>query len=282
MGDLHGDLKALDAALALSGFLDHDGQSWAARNVTLVQVGDIFDRGPDSLPILYKLQRMREEAASAGSEVKLLLGNPDEMNLIGRTEMVPPSEKAKVNDWDGLMDIGAGGVGQFLGSLDVAAVRGEAGCKSLFVHAGLLPEYVPPGGNLSQLNDDAREEIRERQQFGRRGKRGGLLSENGPLWYRGLASGRPRECNKAEQTLRLLGAKRMVIGHTVQKGGRIRTACGGLVHMIDVGMSAWIGGAPPGVWTCTNQLNGGYKVSALYESGPEVIEQSPSRSLADL
>ena len=188
------------------------------------------------------------------------------------------------SEWDDLMDTGSGRVGQFLGSLDVAAVCGDDGCRSLFVHAGLLPKYVPKSGNLTILNAAARDEIRDRQTFGRRGKKhGGLLSAKGPLWYRGLASGQERECRKARETLRLVGANRMVIGHTIQKDGRIRTTCGGLVHMIDVGMSAWLrgGGAKPGVWTCTSstQNRGGYttssyKVSAVYDSGQEVIEQS--------
>jgi hypothetical protein len=47
-----------------------------------------------------------------------------------------------------------------------------------------------------------------------------------------------------------LGVRRMVVGHTVTKSGKIETRCDGLVHMIDVGMSAMYGGSPS-VWMCT-------------------------------
>jgi len=45
------------------------------------------------------------------------------------------------------------------------------------------------------------------------------------------------------RALGALGARRMVVGHTVQKGG-ITSACGDRVWRIDVGMSAYYGGRP--------------------------------------
>jgi hypothetical protein len=48
-------------------------------------------------------------------------------------------------------------------------------------------------------------------------------------------------CRAAEEVIERLGVQRIVIGHTVTKSGSIETRCDGLIHMIDVGMSALYG-----------------------------------------
>lgn len=52
-------------------------------------------------------------------------------------------------------------------------------------------------------------------------------------------------CAELRECLRMLGAKRLVVGHTVQSA--INCACGGAVYRIDVGLSSAMGGAPPQV-----------------------------------
>ena len=49
------------------------------------------------------------------------------------------------------------------------------------------------------------------------------------------------ECALLGRALDALGARRMVVGHTVQKGG-ISSACGERVYRIDVGLSRFYGG----------------------------------------
>src|SRR5436305_7048871 len=57
VGDLHGDFSAwLDIARA-AGIVNAQNH-WAAGNTTLVQMGDITDRGPDSLKIIHSLQQL--------------------------------------------------------------------------------------------------------------------------------------------------------------------------------------------------------------------------------
>jgi hypothetical protein len=51
------------------------------------------------------------------------------------------------------------------------------------------------------------------------------------------------DCRLLSETLDLIGARRMVVGHTVQDEG-ISSACGGLVWRIDVGMAHHYGGRP--------------------------------------
>lgn len=58
IADLHGDLKQAFKALLLAGAVDEQG-AWAGGNATLVQTGDMFDRGPESLAVLGLLERLK-------------------------------------------------------------------------------------------------------------------------------------------------------------------------------------------------------------------------------
>ena len=69
-----------------------------------------------------------------------------------------------------------------------------------------------------------------------------------PLWMRELsdppgAEPPPAACADLKQALAALGARRLVVGHTVQP--EINEACDGSVVRIDVGLSAAMLGAPP-------------------------------------
>ncbi|MEO7564716.1 MAG: metallophosphoesterase, partial [Sphingomicrobium sp.] len=60
----------------------------------LVQLGDITDRGPDSLKIIRNLQQLQKEAPKTGGKVVILLGNHEAMNLTGDLRYVAPGEFA--------------------------------------------------------------------------------------------------------------------------------------------------------------------------------------------
>lgn len=58
IGDLHGDLFQAQTALALAGLTDSDG-NWRGGSSTLVQTGDLLDRGPDSLALVHLLENLK-------------------------------------------------------------------------------------------------------------------------------------------------------------------------------------------------------------------------------
>ena len=62
IADLHGDLKQAFKALLLAGAVDEQG-AWAGGDATLVQTGDMFDRGPESLAVLGLLERLKARNA---------------------------------------------------------------------------------------------------------------------------------------------------------------------------------------------------------------------------
>jgi 3',5'-cyclic AMP phosphodiesterase CpdA len=82
IGDLHGDYAAWTVIARDSGLIDASGK-WTGGKTVLVQLGDITDRGPDSLKIIADLRRLQVESAKAGGRVVVVLGNHEAMNLDG-------------------------------------------------------------------------------------------------------------------------------------------------------------------------------------------------------
>ncbi|MEU3818161.1 metallophosphoesterase [Streptomyces sp. NPDC030392] len=81
VGDVHGYLDELLAALREQGLIDGDGH-WAAGNTRLWFLGDFTDRGPDGIGVIDLVMRLSAEAAAAGGYCKALMGN-HELLLLG-------------------------------------------------------------------------------------------------------------------------------------------------------------------------------------------------------
>jgi hypothetical protein len=107
---------------------------------------------------------------------------------------------------------------------------------SIFVHGGVLPKHVRAG--LDAINDGAHAWfLGESRSLPKE-----LTSEDGPLWTRMYSAAPSREdCALLIEALAALHAKRMVMGHTVQKPD-ISPACDDKAWRIDVGMSKHYGG----------------------------------------
>ncbi len=245
IGDLHGDLEATHLALRLGGLIDANG-GWSGGDTVLVQLGDILSRGDDERRILDLLARLAEEARLVGGEVIVLIGNHELMAAQGDFRYVTPGALAA---WAELADPSApcpatlppaacgralafapgGPMARRLATFPmVAQVDG-----SLFVHGGLLPEHLDAG--IDALNDQARAFF------------SGAVSEPGPalagprspLWVRALGE-EPPDCAAVAQTLAMTGARRLVVGHTLQANG-IQPACAGTLWRIETGLSAVYG-----------------------------------------
>ena len=91
VGDLHGDYQAWVAIARASGLIDANGH-WAGGRTTLVQLGDILDRQPDSLKIVRNLQQLQKEAPRSHGRVIVVLGNHEAMNLLGDFRYTTPGE----------------------------------------------------------------------------------------------------------------------------------------------------------------------------------------------
>lgn len=74
IGDVHGQLKKL-VKLLRDAQLVEDHLSWRAGNAILWFIGDLVDRGPDSIAVIDLVMRLQAEAALAQGQVACLLGN---------------------------------------------------------------------------------------------------------------------------------------------------------------------------------------------------------------
>src|ERR1043165_1326119 len=74
VGDLHGDYAAWQDVARDARLMDANGH-WVGGPTTLVQLGDITDRWPDSLKIIRSLQQLAREAPRTKGRVIVILGN---------------------------------------------------------------------------------------------------------------------------------------------------------------------------------------------------------------
>jgi hypothetical protein len=100
---------------------------------------------------------------------------------------------------------------------------------------------------------------------------------DGPLWFRGYDQWGEEEGDaQIGKVLESYNAKRIVVGHTVQKGGRVRPRFGNRVFLIDTGMlsSYYPGGRPSAL-----EIQGDAKFTAEYTDQRVVLVEPAGPSL---
>ena len=225
VGDLHGDYEAwIDIAKAAR--LVGADLKWSGGQTVLVQLGDITDRGPDSLKIIRHLQQLHRQARAAGGNVVVLLGNHEAMQVTGDLRYVHPGEYAAFADRQSerrrsqAFEANKAAIEAFYRqrdpALSPAAIRsawiadtplgkvehniawgpnGELGkwAASLPAVAKIGSSLFAHGGisanyALVPLSEINRR-AREAMQAGTSERTAIINDEFGPLWYRGLVTG---------------------------------------------------------------------------------------------
>ncbi|KAJ0463484.1 putative protein-tyrosine-phosphatase [Helianthus annuus] len=98
VGDLHGDLSKTQQALRLAGLIDA-GDRWSGGSATLVQVGDVLDRGGEELKILYFLEKLKRQAVKDGGNVITMNGNHEILNVDRNFYSTDPSGMEEFRNW---------------------------------------------------------------------------------------------------------------------------------------------------------------------------------------
>jgi hypothetical protein len=256
VGDLHGDLNALRATLRLAGAIDSEDR-FIGKDLTLVQTGDQIDRGDQDREVLDVLEKLELEAKAAGSALHVLNGNHELMNASFDFRYVTRRSFTSFSDFsrraqgaaEHVPDEQRGRAAAFapgapyalkLAKHRTVALIGD----SLFAHGGVLPAHVDYG--IDRLNREASEFL-----SGLRALPGALSAEDSPVWTRFYGGDVDDEtCKVLARVLEQLGAKRLVVGHTVQRAG-INGACQDRLFRIDVGLSAFYGDNAPQVLEIT-------------------------------
>lgn len=242
IGDIHGDCDAFEQVLSVSGLYDRN-TGWIGGDAVLVQIGDVLDRGAQEMECLQLLRTLKSEAPQQGGAVISLLGNHEIMNAAGITYMAS-SRSAVAFENRGTAFLAGGSLARELATWPVACVVGD----TAFCHAALTLAQVEAGleaGNAEAsrwlLGSGSRSP--PEQLFPTRAS-----AAPSPVWSRQLSEPPDMEpaagiCSDLQVALERLGAKRLVVGHTVQ--ARINCACGCSVYRIDVGLSAEMGSGVP-------------------------------------
>ncbi|KAK4750339.1 hypothetical protein SAY87_027788 [Trapa incisa] len=274
IGDLHGDLEKSQEAFRLAGLIDSNGK-WIGGSTTVVQIGDVLDRGSEELKILYFLEKLKREAAKSGGSIISMNGNHEIMNVKGDFRFVTKKGLDEFKNWADWFTIGnhmkalckelkkpkdpfSGIPAVFPGikkefvdgfRARIAALQpnGPIATRflsqnltvlvigdSVFVHGGLLAEHVDYG--LDRINKEVRDWI-----CGLKGRQppSYVIGRNSLVWLRKFSDELAKncDCSALEHTLATIpGAKRMIMGHTIQKSG-INGVCSNKAIRIDVGMS---------------------------------------------
>lgn len=237
VGDVHGAFDQFASILRAAGLVDARNR-WSGGKAVLVQTGDVVDRGRDSRKALDLLRRLEGEARRAGGAVHALVGNHELMRLASDWRYVSEGELQafKTPASDGLLEM-----------LRAFAADGEYGAwvrkrptvarinRILYLHGGLTETTASLG--CDGVNAAVRKDLAALPVPPEELAALFASGENGPLWYRGLATEPEAALSPVlDAILRRLDARAIVIGHTTVLPGKIAPRLGGKVIQIDTGM----------------------------------------------
>lgn len=189
IGDVHGAAQRFGAILQRAGLVDA-GDRWIGGTATLVQTGDLTDRGAGVRAVLDRMMALEPQAAAAGGRVIVVLGNHEVMTMIGDTRDATPeifrsfaddrSESRREKAFEAAAKLNRGapldrtqwmadhpigfveyrdafkpnaGYGRWLRSKPIVAEIGG----SVFMHGGVNVEFTT--GSLDDINRRARREL---------------------------------------------------------------------------------------------------------------------------
>ncbi len=234
VGDVHGDLDQFVKILRTAGVIDMQN-SWTGGKTHLVQTGDVLDRGPDSRKVLDLLWRLEKEAELSGGCIHTLVGNHEAMVFQGDFRYVHKGEYASYGGSES-MAAALGPEGEYGNRIlsNNALIRID---DFLFLHGGISPRYRT--GTIGDINSAVRMALPLDKTVPN-----GVLTSEGPLWFRGYAEESENELWKDVQDLFIeFGTRHVVVGHSVTDKG-ILLRCGGRIILIDTGLSRHYGGIP--------------------------------------
>ena len=251
IGDIHADLGALRLALRTAGAIDARDE-WIGGALTVVQLGDLIGRSDDERPVLDFVLDLQRRARQAGGAVHALIGNHEVMG--GRLDNQAVGRNP-FPDWESVPDLrrddprlrhlssherarGAalmpgGPYARRIAEFPVVLKLGE----TVFVHGGVVPRWARYG--VDRINREVRDWLRG--QTPEPDSALGVDDGDRVMWTREFSGNiRRADCALLDESLKILGARRMIMAHTVLE--EITSGCNGRLWAVDVGMSRAYGG----------------------------------------
>jgi len=235
--DVHGDLDAMLNVLKRSNVINDAGDWIMGKDEKLLFLGDLVDRGGDSLGCLDMVETLSMQAAEAGNEhgVVKLLGNHEMMLLDGDTRYFNKEELRKIGGPQALSEHFSEG-GKYDKMLREGWTPGPVQIgEDIYCHAG-IGEEMSSMGSIAELKAIGDGALRSRSYSP-------VFGNKGWLWYRGAVQS-SEKCDIVDNSLDRLGASRMIVGHTVHDA--ISMGCDSKIVAADTAMSKWMGGSGEG------------------------------------
>lgn len=229
LSDIEGEYKTFKQLLITAGVMN-DQFKWTFGKGHLVICGDMFDRGSEVTETLWLIYHLEEQAKKEDGYVHFILGNHELMNLTDDLRYLNTKYSKLATD--------AGipyknfysketELGQWLRTKNIIEKIGDL----LFVHGGVsqyVNQLAQPVEAINMLvrpfYDNTSDSLPPPVEL--------LLSDAGPLWYRGYFMSPAATMAQVDSTLKLFRVNKIIIGHTSVK--QISSFYNGKVINIDV------------------------------------------------
>jgi hypothetical protein len=251
IGDIHADIGALRTALRAAGATNANDE-WIGGTLTIVQMGDLIGRSDDERQVLDYVFDMQRKAALAGGTVHALIGNHEVFGGRVDNQAVGPNPFPAYEDMEGLRRddprlrilpaherargaalMPGGPYARRIAAFPVVLKLRD----TVFVHGGVVPRWARYG--VDRINQEVSQWLLGRAPEPDSAR--GVDDGDRVMWTRQFSSNvDAADCAQVAESLRILGARRMVVAHTVHE--EITARCDGRVWAVDVGMSRAYGG----------------------------------------
>ncbi len=235
ISDIEGHYNALVAWLKSNEIITEDFK-WSFGNNHLVFNGDMVDRGDEVFQSLWLIYKLEAEAEAAGGKVHYVFGNHEQLNVQGiydraNLQYVNPRYFNEADvlglDYSNWLSKETE-LGRWIRTKNAIVQIDE----KLFVHGGISPRLVYSHLTKKEVNDINRstllipsKEYNMHQTL--------IASEDGPLWYRGLADEDITQA-QVQEILDQYKCKQIIIGHTMVSNDNIEPLYNGSVIPIDL------------------------------------------------
>lgn len=218
LSDIEGEFDAL-RNLLLANRVINKKYEWIFGKGHLVICGDLFDRGLEVSATLWLLYKLEQDAVKKGGYVHTILGNHDIMNLAGNFKYVAKkyfanSEAMGVPYEDFYSKDSE--LGKWLRSKNIMEKIGG----NLCLHGGVSPDVNGLKLSVGEVNEKARPYIGWKD-LKNTVKEDTILklfnSRDGLFWFRGYFREPVVDEKVVDETLRLYGVERIIVGHTIVK-----------------------------------------------------------------
>lgn len=222
LADTHGEYDIVVEFLRRQGVID-DNVNWAFGDGQMVVTGDMFDRGPHQLQLLWLFYKLEAEAQAAGGRLHVLLGNHEAMVLRDDLRYLHPRypEVARILGAERYSQLFAPEtlLGDWLSHKNAVLKLGDL----LFTHGGISPQVVDADLSIAGMNSALRRALLT--PVARRAEldpEAALVAGSfGPTWFRGYFPDsatveRPyMPASEVERSMAHYGVSRIFVGHTI-------------------------------------------------------------------